>query len=87
MAYLLQKREVDIQTELICGISDKFAELNGAPFLCWASDGDATRRQIFDSLMQTELPKGSNIYQIISKLRLIDTKVMPNTCLSSFVII
>ena len=69
------KNEIDIQKMLIRKLSDSFAEKNGAPYLCWASDGDPTRTQIFDSLVRTKLPSTSAIYAIISKLRLIDMKV------------
>ena len=61
---------------LIRKLSDNFAEMNsGVPYLCWASDGDSTRRQIFDSLMRTRLSRSSDIYHIISKLRMIDMMV------------
>ena len=41
--------------------------------MCWSTDGDSTRRQIFDLLMQHKLPETSPVYDIISKLRFLDT--------------
>ena len=41
------KSEVNIQMELIQTLSDGFYFKNNAPFMCWSTDGDATRRQIF----------------------------------------
>ena len=69
------KKEIDIQKMLIRKLSDSFAQKNGAPYLCWASDGDPTRRQIFYSLMKTKLSSSSDIFHIISKVRLIDMMV------------
>lgn len=43
--------------------------------MCWVTDGDSTRRQIFDNLMQQRLQNTSEIYHIVSKLRFIDTMV------------
>ena len=69
------KDEIDIQMSLIQGISDEVLRLSGCPLMCWSTDGDSTRRQIFDKLMEYPLQKTSPIYGIISKLRFIDTMV------------
>ena len=45
------RNEIEIQGGIIQNLSDEFVEINGAPFLCWSTDGDSTRRQIFNSLM------------------------------------
>ena len=72
------KSEVDIQKKLIEEYSQLFKEKNGAPLLCWATDGDSTRRQIFNSLMNHTLSVDSNIYPVISSLKLIDLCVGAN---------
>ena len=64
------KSEVNIQRKLIEDYSKLFKEKNGAPLLCWATDGDSTRRQIFDSLMMYILSVDSPIYPVISSLKL-----------------
>ena len=69
------KNEVHIQANVIRGISDQFKTKTGAPLLCWSTDGDSTRRQIFDHLMNNKLENTSPIYAIISKLRFIDLNV------------
>ena len=66
------KSEVNIQMELIQTLSDGFYFKNNAPSMCLSTDGDATPRQIFDSLMRFELCESSLIYPIISVLPLID---------------
>lgn len=69
------KDEIEIQMGLIQGLSDESLKRNGAPLLCWATDGDPTRRQIFDNLMKYEMEESLDIYTIISRLRFMDTKV------------
>ena len=72
------RSEITIQKEFIEKYSKYFCEKNGAPLLCWATDGDAARRQIFDALMCFLLPATSKIYPIISPLKLIDMYVGAN---------
>ena len=69
------KDEVPIQTRVIRGLSDEFLDRTGAPLMCWSTDGDNTRRRIFDYLMSHELSDSSSIYPIVSKLRFIDNMV------------
>ena len=70
--------EVEYQANLIDNISSNFAQINGAPFINWSTDGDPSRRQIFNSLGSYNLPNTSPIYPMISKMRLIDTLVGRN---------
>ena len=72
------KNEIEYQANLIDTISSNFKIKHGAPFLNWSTDGDPTRRQIFHSLMSYELDDDSDIYPIISKLRLVDHQVGRN---------
>ena len=72
------KKEIDFQASLIDKISTNFVEKNGAPLLNWSTDGDATRRRLFDGLMSYDLSISSAIYPVISRLRLMDTKVGRN---------
>ena len=72
------KSEVDIRMELIQTLSDGFYFKNNAPFMSWSTDGDETRRRIFDSLMRFEPYESSLIYPIISVLPLIDFCVGAN---------
>ena len=69
------KNEIDFQCKLIETLSNDIVEMTGAPFLNWATDGDATRRQIFDKLMCWRLNESSSLFGIISRLKLIDCNV------------
>ena len=69
---------MDIQGNIIHEISDNFAETNGAPIMCWSSEGHSTKHQIFDSLMTYKLGQSPPIYHIASKLRFIDLEVGRN---------
>ena len=72
------KKETEFQSTLIDKVSSQFAEKNGAPFLNYSTDGDATRRIIFDYLMRFEISPISPIYETVSKLRLMDKNVARN---------
>ena len=72
------KSEIEIQKDFIEKYSKYFCDKNGAPLLCWATDCDASRRQIFDALVCHLLTAASNIYPIISTLKLIDMYVGEN---------
>ena len=65
------KNEMDIQSKVMRSISDSFYAKPGAPLMCWSTDGDSTRRQPFDSLMFNELSPDSEIFSVISKLKLL----------------
>lgn len=65
------KDEINIQMKVIQGLSDAFLKTNDPTLMCWSTDGDDTRRQIFDKLMQNQISRDSPIYEIISKLHLI----------------
>lgn len=66
-----------IQGKLIYDVSRKFEEKHGAPLLNWSTDGDGTRRIIFDSFMNNKLSPTSPIYEYLSSLRLLDLDVGP----------
>ena len=72
------KSETEFQANILKTLCCDFAKMNGAPFLNISSDGDAARRQVFNSLMSNDLPSDSPIYPTISSLRLMDIKVGPN---------
>ena len=44
------KSETEFQANLLKTLQCDFAEMNGTPFLNISSDGDAARRQVFNSL-------------------------------------
>ena len=69
------KKEVDFQANLLNSFSTEFYIRYNTPILNWSTDGDPARRQLFNSLMSYDLLPTSPIYDIISKLKLIDTKV------------
>ena len=72
------KNEVEYQSNLIESISSSFKDTFGAPLLNWSTDGDPTRRKIFDMLMKHLLDENSPIFDIMTKLRLVDLKVGRN---------
>ena len=78
------KDELEYQANLIDTISSNFKTQHGAPLLNWLTDGDPTRRQIFDSLMSHELDEDSPLYPVISKLRLVDQQVGRNEETTNF---
>ena len=69
------KKEIEFQSKLIQTLSNDIVEKTGAPFLNWATDGDATRRQIFNKLMDSRLNETSSLFPTISQLKLIDHAV------------
>ena len=69
------KKETEFQANLINSISPQFYIKYNVPILNWSTDGDSVRRQLSVSLMSHDLQQSSPIYEIISKLKLIDTKV------------
>ena len=69
------KSETAYQSKLIESLSEQHFRKNGAPYLNYSTDGDATRRRIFDSLMSYKVQPESDIYGIVSKLRLMDQDV------------
>ena len=77
--------DTEIQGKLIYDVSNKFKEKNGAPFLNWSTDGDATRRIIFDSFMNETLSPTSPIYEHLSTLKLLNLGVGPNEETVNFV--
>ena len=72
------RNEINIQRDTILKLSNQFVIMNDAPFLCWSTDGDGTRRQIADSMMTCKIGTGSKIYHIVSKLRFLDLEVGKN---------
>ena len=78
------KNETDFQANLIDTISSNFKSKYGVPLLNWSTDGDPTRRLIFDSLMKYVLDENSSIYPIMSKLRLVDLDVGRNEETTNF---
>ena len=66
------KSEVTYQANLLEKLAENHFQKNGAPFLNYCTDRDPSRRQIFNSLMCHKVKPDSAIYQITSKLRLID---------------
>lgn len=69
------KKEIDFQANLLNSLSSEFYIRYNTPILNWSTDGDPARRQLFNALMSHDLQPSSSIYEIISKLKLIDTKV------------
>ncbi|XP_066914918.1 uncharacterized protein [Clytia hemisphaerica] len=72
------KNEIEYQKHIVLTISKEFFKVHKVPLLNWATDGDATRRMLFDQLMCYDLPPTSPIYDTISKLKLVDMKVGPH---------
>ena len=72
------RSETTIQKDFIEKFSAFFKSKTGAPLLCWGTDGDASRRRIFDALMNVFLKVESDIYHIISTLKLMDMYVGEN---------
>ena len=69
------KNEINYQSELIDEVSNQFFRKHSAPLMNWSTDGDATRRILFDDLMCHDLSPTSPIYDTIKDLSLLDTKV------------
>ena len=66
------KSDSTVQREMIESISQGFVDEHGVPLLNWATDGDGTRRIIFNGLSKHHLNPSSPIYPIISKCYLLD---------------
>ena len=78
------KSETEYQVDLINEISAGFRKKFGVPLLNWSTDGDSVRRKIFDFLMSYDLKEDSPIYEIMSKLKLVDLKVGRNEETTNF---
>ena len=53
-------------------LSDKYLEMTGKPLMNFATDGDGTRRQVFNSLLNNTLDESTPVGEIICGLPLVD---------------
>ena len=53
-------------------LSDKYLEMTGKPLMNFATDGDGTRRQVFNSLLNKTLDESTPVGEIICSLPLVD---------------
>ena len=60
------------QRKMIVAISEGMVKNHGFPLLNWGTDGDGTRRIIFNAMSKYEVQPSSLIYPIVSSCRLLD---------------
>ena len=54
-------------------IGKAFYQTNGAHLMNFCTDGDSTRRQVYNSLMKYEVPIDSDVGKIIHELPFVDS--------------